>query len=267
MGAGIAYVFGLAEFEVDVVDPAEASRESCVRLVQHVADRAVERGVLGSSDRDLLTQRVSTQSSLGAIPPKPLLLVEAVPEDFDLKTVALLGAETLHPTMLASNTSSISISSLAAKLTRPESFIGMHFFNPAWSNPLVEIVVGEKTSTQTAASAQQLVNIIGKDAITVEDSPGFATSRLGIALGLEAIRMVSDGVASVADIDRAMELGYRHPMGPLRLTDLVGLDVRLDIARNLAQALGSRFEPPQLLIDMVASGDLGKKSGKGFFDW
>ncbi len=267
MGAGIAYVFALNGFDVDVVDPSEAGRDGCLRLVTHVADRAAERGVLESVDRDLLTKRVCIQDSLDTVQPNPLLLVEAVPEDFELKSATLNRAEHLHPTVLASNTSSISITSLATQLAHPEIFIGMHFFNPVWSNPLVEIVVGAKTSTETVTKTKDLVDIIDKESITVEDSPGFASSRLGIALGLEAIRMVSEGVASAADIDRAMELGYRHPMGPLRLTDLVGLDVRLGIARNLAQAYGPRFDPPQLLIDMVGRGDLGKKSGRGFFDW
>jgi len=267
MGAGIAYVFALKGFDVDVVDPLEAGREGCRDLVLHVAERAVERGVLQGSDRDLLTQRVCIQASLDTVETEPLILIEAVPEDFAIKSTTLKLAERLNPSVLASNTSSISITSLSEQLIRPEAFIGVHFFNPVWSNPLVEIVLGAKTSTETAAKVRELVGVIDKESITVGDSPGFASSRLGVAFGLEAIRMFSEGIASAADIDRAMELGYRHPMGPLRLTDLVGLDVRLGIARNLAQAYGPRFDPPQLLIDMVDRGDLGKKSGQGFFIW
>ncbi len=267
MGAGIAYVFALNGFKVDVVDPSESGRDACVRLVNHVAARAVERGGLDSGESLMVAERVTVQKNLSTVQAEPTLLIEAVPEDFALKTEILTQAQSLHPKVFATNTSSISITSLAQNLDHPESFIGMHFFNPVWSNPLVEIVVGAKTNTDTVDATKELVDIIGKESITVGDNPGFASSRLGVALGLEAIRMVSDGVASAADIDKAMELGYRHPMGPLRLTDLVGLDVRLGIARNLAQAYGSRFEPPQLLIDMVERGDLGKKSGQGFFSW
>ena len=267
MGAGIAYVFGLNGFRVDVVDPSESGRDACVRLVSHVAARAVERGALDSDQSLMVAERVNVQKDLSTVQAEPILLIEAVPEDFTLKTEILTQAQSLHPKVLATNTSSISITSLAQNLDHPETFIGMHFFNPVWSNPLVEIVVGAKTATDTVDATKGLVDIIGKESITVGDNPGFASSRLGVALGLEAIRMVSDGVASAADIDKAMELGYRHPMGPLRLTDLVGLDVRLGIARNLTQAYGARFEPPQLLIDMVERGDLGKKTGQGFFTW
>ena len=267
MGAGIAYVFALKGFGVDVVDPSESGRDACLRIVKHVAARAVERGGLDSGESLMVAERVNVQKNLSAVQAEPLLLIEAVPEDFALKVDVLNQAQGLHPKVLATNTSSISITSLAQNLDHPESFIGMHFFNPVWSNPLVEIVVGAKTATETVEATKELVDIIEKESITVGDNPGFASSRLGVALGLEAIRMVSDGVASAADIDKAMELGYRHPMGPLRLTDLVGLDVRLGIARNLTQAYGARFEPPQLLIDMVERGDLGKKSGQGFFSW
>ncbi len=267
MGAGIAYVFALKGLGVDVVDPSESGRDACLRIVKHVAARAVERGGLDSGESLMVAERVNVQKNLSAVQAEPLLLIEAVPEDFALKVDVLNQAQGLHPKVLATNTSSISITSLAQNLDHPESFIGMHFFNPVWSNPLVEIVVGAKTATETVEATKELVDIIEKESITVGDNPGFASSRLGVALGLEAIRMVSDGVASAADIDKAMELGYRHPMGPLRLTDLVGLDVRLGIARNLTQAYGARFEPPQLLIDMVERGDLGKKSGQGFFSW
>jgi len=169
--------------------------------------------------------------------------------------------------ILASNTSSISISELAASVELPGQFIGMHFFNPPQAMKLVEIVVGRETSDATVAAVREVATRMGKETILVKDSPGFATSRLGVAIGLEAIRMLGDGVASAADIDKAMELGYNHPMGPLRLTDLVGLDVRLGIAEYLWKTLGPRFEPPTLLREMVARGLLGKKAGKGFYDW
>ena len=201
-------------------------------------------------------------------PTAPAVLVEAVPERLDLKRDVLAAAEA-HATRRcsASNTSSIAIGELAAGLPAPERFIGLHFFNPVWAMALLEIVVGPATAAETTAAAVALAGRLGKDPIVVRDMPGFATSRLGVALGLEAIRMVDDGVASAADIDKAMMLGYRHPMGPLELTDVVGLDVRLDIARTLQAAYGDRFAPPPLLIEMVAAGKLGRKSGQGFYTW
>ena len=170
-------------------------------------------------------------------------------------------------TLLGSNTSSIPIAELADGLTRPADFLGLHFFNPVWAMALLEVVVGPATAPETTETAVALAGRLGKDPVVVRDMPGFATSRLGVTLGLEAIRMVADGVAAAADIDKAMVLGYRHPVGPLELTDLVGLDVRLDIARTLQAAYGDRFAPPPLLVEMVAAGKLGKKSGQGFYTW
>jgi 3-hydroxybutyryl-CoA dehydrogenase len=195
-------------------------------------------------------------------------VVEAVPERVELKHLILRQIEDhCAPTILASNTSGLSIDGLAECLAKPDRFLGLHFFNPVWVMPLLEIVRGPRTDPGVLETAVALAQRIGKEAIVVNDAPGFATSRLGLCIGLEAMRMFEDGVASAPDIDKAMELGYRHPMGPLRLTDLVGLDVRLDIARHLETTLGPRFAPPQILIDKVANGELGKKSGKGFYDW
>lgn len=197
------------------------------------------------------------------------LVIEAVPEDAALKADVLASLEAHFPptTMLATNTSSLSIDGLASGLGHAERFIGMHFFNPVPRSALVELVTGEATSGDTVATAQTWVERLGKESIVVRDSPGFATSRLGLIIGLEAMRMLEDGVASAEDIDKGMVLGYRFPMGPLRLTDLVGLDVRLGIAEYLAREIGPRFDPPQLLRDMVAAGHLGQKTGKGFYDW
>lgn len=210
---------------------------------------------------------VAAAASIDAVPLGVDAIVEAVPEDPALKRAVLAACEAREPRLLATNTSSISIAELATGLAAPERFIGLHFFNPVHAMQLVEVVVGPQTSEATRATALALCERLGKTSIVVNDAPGFATSRLGIALGLEAMRMVEEGIASPADIDRAMELGYRHPMGPLKLTDLVGLDVRLAIARNLQRAYGARYAPPQLLVDMVARGKLGKKSGVGFYDW
>src|SRR5690606_2471805 len=187
----------------------------------------------------------------------------------DLKVDALTRIESVlgDDAALASNTSSISIDTLAASLTRPRRFLGLHFFNPVPPSQLVEIVVGAGTAADVVTDARDWVAALGKTPVIVRDSPGFASSRLGVMLGLEAIRMLEEGVADAADIDAAMELGYRHPMGPLRTTDVVGLDVRLGIAEELARELGPRFEPPAILRRLVAQGKLGRKSGEGFYVW
>lgn len=197
------------------------------------------------------------------------LVVEAVPEDPELKLSALQSVERqLAPTAwLATNTSSLPITLLASGLERPERFIGLHFFNPVPVSELLEVVTGERTSPELVGLATQWAAGLGKTPVVVRDSPGFASSRLGVALALEAIRMLEEGVASAADIDTAMVLGYKHPVGPLRLTDIVGLDVRLRIAEHLEKTLGDRFAPPNLLRELVARGDLGRKTGRGFFDW
>jgi len=197
------------------------------------------------------------------------LVVEAVPEDWDLKVTALRGIEErlAEDAFMASNTSSLSVNGLARELKRPENFLGLHFFNPVPASTLIEVVLGERTSPELADAAKTWVEALGKTAVVVNDAPGFASSRLGVAIALEAMRMVEEGVASAKDIDNAMVLGYKHPTGPLKTTDIVGLDVRLGIAEYLHSTLGERFAPPQILKDKVARGELGRKTGKGFFDW
>jgi 3-hydroxybutyryl-CoA dehydrogenase len=269
MGLGIAYVLAAGGDEVFVVEPDAGRAEAAIGSLTAVADSAVTRGKLDEAAAKALLSRVSVVAAVAELPTSGAdLVVEAVPERVDLKKAILREIEErCAPAMLASNTSGLSIDELATVLIRPERFLGLHFFNPVWVMALVEIVNGERTDPEVLAAARALVLRIGKEPIVVRNTPGFATSRLGVAIGLEAIRMLEDGVASASDIDKAMELGYRHPMGPLRLGDLVGLDVRLDIARHLEATLGPRFAPPQLLIDQVAAGHLGKKSGKGFYDW
>jgi 3-hydroxybutyryl-CoA dehydrogenase len=198
----------------------------------------------------------------------PSLVIEAIPEDVDAKLALLARVDEMFPeALLATNTSSLSIDKLSGALQLPDRFLGMHFFNPVPRSVLVELVIGSATSDDALEQARTWVAKLGKESIEVRDSPGFATSRLGLAIGLEAIRMVEEGVASAEDIDRGMVLGYKFPVGPLRLTDLVGLDVRLAIAEHLAGELGPRFEAPQLLRTKVAAGQLGKKSGQGFYEW
>lgn len=267
MGAGIAHAFLIEGCTVTV---AEASAEFVAAAQNRVAEavtKSVERGVLEGSAEDSLG-RFSVVTSIEELAGSELV-IEAVPEVFELKVAALQRAEAvLSPeAVLATNTSSLSVNGLAAMLSRPERFLGLHFFNPVPASAMVELVRGEHSSDVLVATAKRWVNALGKQAIVVRDAPGFASSRLGVAIALEAMRMVEDGVASAGDIDMAMELGYKHPMGPLRTTDVVGLDVRLGIAEYLAATLGPRFEPPQILRDKVARGDLGRKSGRGFFSW
>ena len=265
MGSGIAHAFLITGSEVVVVERDVPAADAALARVRSAVTKSIDRGAdvaEGTDERLDVGTDVATFAECS-------LVIEAVPEEPDLKVQSLRRAEAaMSPAAtLASNTSSISIDRLAKSLERPERFLGLHFFNPVPASKLVEIVVGAATRPQLREIAQGWVRQIGKTPVTVTDSPGFASSRLGVALGLEAIRMVDEGVASAEDIDAAMELGYRHPAGPLRTTDIVGLDVRLGIAEELARELGPRFEPPQLLRDMVAKGELGRKTGKGFYDW
>ena len=267
MGAGVAYVFAAAGCSVELVDADTTQLDAARRTIETQADRAQQKGKLDATAAEALPGRVQPRDAIQDLPAGLDLVIEAVPERAGLKREVLEAAEARDPMVLASNTSGISIDELADGLRRPEAFLGMHFFNPVWAMPLLEIIHGAATDSEVLDWAQRTGAQVGKETILVRNVPGFATSRLGVAIGLEGIRMLEEGVASVEDIDKAMELGYKHPMGPLRLTDLVGLDVRMDIARHLAQAHGPRFEPPQLLVDKVAAGETGKKAGKGFYDW
>ncbi|MEL4319252.1 3-hydroxyacyl-CoA dehydrogenase family protein [Leifsonia sp. YIM 134122] len=267
MGAGIAHAFVLAGCRVVVVERDDAAAEAAADRILASLDASVARGVT-TSPLPMLAAAVSSTTDAAAFADAGLV-IEAVPEDFDLKRTALRRVETVVApgAAIASNTSSISIDALADELERPARFIGLHFFNPVPASRLVEIVVGTATDAALASRAVDWVGALGKSAVTVRDAPGFASSRLGVALGLEAIRLLEDGVASAADIDAAMTLGYRHPVGPLETTDLVGLDVRLGIAEYLHGQLGPRFEPPALLRRLVAEGKLGRKTGEGFYAW
>ena len=267
MGSGIAHALLLAGSEVTVVERDETETAAARSRVEGAVEATAARGRLSGSVDSVLA-RLITSSDRDALAGCELV-VEAVPEVLELKTEALSDVERrLAPhAVLASNTSSMSIELIAGSLQRPQQFIGTHFFNPVPASKLVEIVMGPQTAPELRETVSGWVRTLGKTAVVVNDAPGFASSRLGLALGLEAVRMLEEGVASAADIDAAMSLGYGHPMGPLRLTDLVGLDVRLDIARYLQQRLGDRFAPPQLLIDKVAKGELGRKSGQGFYTW
>jgi 3-hydroxybutyryl-CoA dehydrogenase len=268
MGSGIAQVFAAAGAAVTIAEADLAAGAAARDRVAMGLLRAAERGRLAEAPEAVL-ERVGLAADVAGLPAEADLIVEAVPEDADLKVRVLAAAEdaVAERAVLASNTSSLSIAGLAGGLRRPSRLVGMHFFNPVPASELVEIVTGPETADAVRDAARSWATGLGKTAIVVRDSPGFATSRLGVLLGLEAIRMLEAGVADAASIDRAMELGYRHPMGPLRSTDLIGLDVRLAIAEHLHRELGERFAPPRLLRDKVARGELGRKSGQGFFSW
>ena len=267
MGAGIVYVFAAAGFDVRLVEPDHARAAAVRTTLADVASDGVKRGKLSAAQANQVTESVQRCAAIAELPTDLDLAIETVPERLDLKQQVLAEIASRSPRMIATNTSALSIDTLARSVRDPANFLGMHFFNPVWSLAMVELVRGRHTSDETISRAAQFAAATGKTTITVRDVPGFATSRLDLIASLEAIRMLQDGVASAADIDRAMVVAYRHPVGPLRLSDIVGLDVRLDIARGLNTALGERYAPPRLLEEMVARGDLGQKSGKGFFDW
>src|SRR5436190_13647665 len=269
MGRGIAYLSALAGYDTVIHDVDGDALDAAKAAVESALKKGVEKGKVADAAAREAMARIQLANELEPAVRTADLIIEAVPEDLDLKMNIFSQADVIcgEDTILASNTSSISITKLAGSVERREQFLGMHFFNPPHVMKLVEIVRGERTSDATIDQARQVAEKMGKQPIVVRDTPGFATSRLGIAIGPEAIRMLEEGVASAEDIDRAMELGYNHPMGPLRLSDLVGLDVRLGIAEYLASTLGPRFEPPQLLRDLVAQGKLGKKTGEGFYRW
>ena len=270
MGRGIAQTAAMAGYRVVLTDSQPGAAAAAISSIAQMLAKLVEKGTMKSSERVAATTLLSTADTLAAAVGEAGLVVEAVPESIELKAkiFAELDAKAPRGAILASNTSSLPIARIASATTRPERVCGMHFFNPVPLMPLLEIVRAEATSEATIAEAVLVAKRLGKDPIVVRDSPGFATSRLGVLLGLEAIRMLEAGVAAAEDIDKAMTLGYKHPMGPLRLTDLVGLDVRLAIAEHLHRELASdAFKPPELLRRMVAGGSLGKKSGRGFYRW
>ncbi|WNV82172.1 3-hydroxyacyl-CoA dehydrogenase family protein [Umezawaea sp. Da 62-37] len=266
MGAGIAHLLLAGGHDVTVAEAGAERAEAARGAVRRSLAKAAERGKLAATPEELLT-RLVVVDDLAALPPTAELVVEAVPERIDLKRTVLGRVASVCPTaVLASNTSSLSITALADGLPG-DRLVGMHFFNPVPVQELVELVHHAGVAPEVVAKVRGWAEALGKTVIEVRDSPGFATSRLGVAVGMEAIRMLEEGVAAAEDVDTGMRLGYGWPMGPLRLTDLVGLDVRLAIAEHLAAELGPRFEPPALLRDKVARGELGRKSGQGFFTW
>jgi 3-hydroxybutyryl-CoA dehydrogenase len=269
MGHGIAQAAASAGFRVTLRDIDEELTARALAAVRSNLSKGVERGKVTAEERESALANIETTTRLEETTGADLF-IEAVPERLELKRETLSAVERLADTdfIFATNTSSLSIGEIAEGSSRPARVVGMHFFNPVHIMRLVEIVRGRETSDETVAAVRAVAVRMRKEPIVVRDVPGFASSRLGVALGLEAMRMVEEGVAGAKDIDTAMELGYNHPMGPLRLTDLVGLDVRLHIAEYLHARLGSeRFRPPEILRRMVAEGKLGRKTGEGFYEW
>lgn len=270
MGHGIAQVCAAAGCDVRLYDVNAEAVEAGVTRVRANLDKGIERGKVTEAERDATLARLTPATEIAKAVADADLVIEAAPETMELKAQIFAEVDESAPAhaILGSNTSSLSIGEIARAVADPSRFIGLHFFNPVHIMKLVEVVWGPETSHATRDASVAFAQRLGKEPIVVKDAPGFASSRLGIVLGMEAIRMVEQGVASPEDIDKAMELGYRHPMGPLKLTDLVGLDVRLGIAEYLHATLGSNaFDPPALLREMVAEGKLGKKSGQGFYEW
>lgn len=263
MGSGIARLLLDHGSTVTVI---ESGPEGCAR-----AEDRIRRGLERDHPRDharALLHRLHVHVGLDSSSRETDLVIETVPEDAALKARVLAEACARHPgAVVATNTSSLTIGRLTAAVREPERVLGLHFFNPVPASALIELVRGAHTRPSVVDTVRRWCAHWGKATIVVRDSPGFATSRLGVLVGLEAVRMLESGVAGVDDIDTAMTLGYRHPMGPLLLSDLVGLDVRLAIATHLAEELGPRFTPPRLLREKVAVGDLGRKTGRGFYTW
>jgi len=270
MGHGIAYVAALAGCEVRLTDARPEALPEAMSKIEGLLAGGLKRGKLTEADRAGVYERLRPEAQLGRAVADADVVIEAVVEDLTLKQRLFADVERFAPAgaLLASNTSSLSIGQIAAAMKEPARLVGMHFFNPVHLMKLVEVVAHGRGGAAAVERAVALARQLGKEPIVVRDSPGFASSRLGIVLGLEAMRMLEQGVASADDIDKAMELGYNHPMGPLKLTDLVGLDVRLAIAEYLHATLGKpHYEPPKILREKVKKGELGKKTGKGFYTW
>ena len=270
MGHGIAYVAALAGCEVAITDARADALSQAREKIDGLLAGGLKRGKLTPADEAAVRGRIRLEHVLRSAVATADIVIEAVIEDLVIKQQVFADVERAAPAsaLLASNTSSLSIADIASTMARPARLVGMHFFNPVHIMKLVELITHPAIDEGVVDVARGVAGKMGKTPIVVRDSPGFASSRLGVILGLEAMRMLEEGVASAADIDTAMELGYGHPMGPLRVSDVVGLDVRLKIAEYLHRELGEQtFEPPRILRDKVRRGELGKKTGKGFYDW
>jgi 3-hydroxybutyryl-CoA dehydrogenase len=270
MGHGIAQVAAMAGYETRLTDTSADALTAAMSRIASNLTGAIHRSKITQQDADAATARIATSTDLITTVGDADLVIEAVAENLAVKETLFrqLDAAVSDNAILATNTSSLSVTRIAHATRRPARVVGMHYFNPVHVMKLVEVIEHAESDAAVIAAAREAAGRMGKTTILVRDAPGFASSRLGVVLGLEAMRMVEQGVASAGDIDTAMELGYGHPMGPLRLTDLVGLDVRLDIAEYLHRELHDpKFEPPRILRDKVRRGELGKKTKRGFYEW
>jgi 3-hydroxybutyryl-CoA dehydrogenase len=269
MGQGIAQVTALAGYVTHLYDIEPARVERAIESIKQATDRLVQKGKMLNEARSEMIGALVPTPDLKRACEEVDLVIEAAPEQMDLKVSLLREVKSLAPerALLGTNTSSLSITEIGARVGAASRTVGLHFFNPVPVMELLEVVRGLGTDEATVSASLSIAKRLGKTPIVVNDTPGFATSRLGVVIGAEAMRMLEGGVASVEDIDRAMELGYRHPMGPLKLTDLVGLDVRLAILEHLHREIGEQFRPPSILRQMVRAGRLGKKTGEGFYRW
>lgn len=268
MGRGIAQVCITSGYETILVDIDDDALDKARTEIEQRLHREVEKQRMSQNEAASAFELLEFSSSITSAVWETSFVIECVPENLELKQSILSMIEKTKPQIIATNTSSISIDRLSEGLEDPSVLIGMHFFNPAPVMKLVEIVIGTRTSDDVIEKTQQLALQFKKEPIMVKDFPGFASSRLGVSLGLEAIRMVEQGVATPSDIDKAMTFGYRHPMGPLELTDYIGLDTRLKIAEYLnSTGISPSFDIPDLLKEMVNEGKLGRKTGEGFYKW
>ncbi len=269
MGRGIAYVSALAGFRTMLVDISENQLKDAMESSRQTAQKGVERGKLTNAQKKEMIKNLHSTTDLQAAIKETDFLIEAVPEKRMLKQQIMEEAEkhAAKDVIFTSNTSTISPTELASYTNRPSNFAVMHFFNPVHVMKLVEIVRGLETSDETVERVRQVAEKMRKETVEVNEFPGFVTSRISALVGNEAFHMLQEGVASAEDIDKAIKLGLNFPMGPLELGDLVGLDARLNNLRYLHEKLGDKFRPAPLLEQYVQAGRLGRKSGKGVYDY
>jgi 3-hydroxybutyryl-CoA dehydrogenase len=269
MGRGIACIAAQGGYRTVLEDVSERVLEEALVSIRQSLEEGVSRGKLTAEQRDQAIQLISTSRSVDESIREADLIIEAVPEEMEtkLEIFTILDKFAKPGAILASNASSLSVTEMATITFRTENCVGMHFFNPVPKMKLLEIVRALETSDETIAACAEVGRRMGKEVVIVRESPGFITSRINAMIGNEAFYMLQEGVASAADIDKALKLGLNHPMGPFELVDLVGLDVRLSILEYLHKTLGEKFRPCPLLLQYVKAGRLGRKSGRGVFDY
>jgi 3-hydroxybutyryl-CoA dehydrogenase len=269
MGRGIAYAAALGGYRTILEDVMPETLAKGMAWITQSLEEGVSRGKVEASARDAALARLETSSSVEDVCREADFLVEAVPEEMELKLelFTLFDKFAKPNAVLASNTSSLSVAEMAEMTYRPELCVGMHFFNPVPKMRLIEIVKAPKTSDETIAICREVGRRMGKEVVVVKESPGFITTRVNALIGNEAFAMLEAGIASAEDIDKALKLGLNHPMGPFELVDLVGLDVRLSILEYLHSTLGEKYKPNPLIKKLVNEGRLGRKTGRGVYDY